>query len=107
MKAYKLLKVRKDGTIGPLFINATARLPIGEWLQAEHHHSKKGFAYRPGWHCTFTPHAPHIKLTDNRAWYEVEIHDYRTYDRPESQGGAWILANMMKIVRRLKQEVEA
>ena len=32
MIAYKLLKRRRDGTLGPLFINASQRIPIGVWL---------------------------------------------------------------------------
>ena len=32
MIAYKLLKVRQDGTIGPLFINCRQVIPIGKWL---------------------------------------------------------------------------
>jgi hypothetical protein len=54
MIAYKLVRKRKDGTYGPLFIDARLRMPIGEWMQAECH-PRKGFAVRQGWHCTFTP----------------------------------------------------
>lgn len=101
MIAYKLFKVRKNGTIGPLFINARQVVPIGEWLQAEEHPTK-GFAYRPGWHCTFTPNAPHLRTTgDDRAWYRVEVEDTTTYNRPESQGGSWVLANRLKVLERL------
>ena len=49
MIAYKLLRIRKDGSIGPLFINQKQRVPIGEWLDAEDHPTS-GFAHRPGWH---------------------------------------------------------
>lgn len=42
MIAYKLFRLRKDGTIGPPFINAKLRIPIDEWLQAETHHRKAG-----------------------------------------------------------------
>ena len=52
--AYKLFRVRKDGTLGPLFINRRQVVPIGEWLTAEEHRTK-GFAFRPGWHCTARP----------------------------------------------------
>ena len=104
MIAYKLFTVRKDGTIGPLFINAKQRIPLGEWLPAEEGHHRKGFAYRPGWHATFTPHAPHIKLREGRAWFVVLVDDYVTYDRPESQGGEWILAKWMQVVGPLSKE---
>jgi len=100
MKAYKLVRQLKDGNITPLFINSTLRLPIGEWMQAETHHRKKGFAYRPGWHCTHNPEAPHLS-PKGRVWIEVEIEDYTEFKRPESQGGMWYLANRMKIIRRV------
>jgi hypothetical protein len=96
MKAYKLLKVRKDGSIGPLFINRRQRIPIGEWLQAEAHRTK-GYAYRPGWHVTAKPVAPHLS-EKGRRWYEVEIEDYEEIKRPESQGGLWMLAKKMKVI---------
>lgn len=96
MIAYKLVRRRKDGTLGPLFINARLRIPMGEWLDAEAH-PRKGFAFRPGWHCCFTPHAPHLSEND-RVWVKCEIEDHTTYDRPESQGGAWVLANRIKFL---------
>lgn len=37
MRAYKLFRVRRDGTIGPLFINKKQRIPVGEWMCAEEH----------------------------------------------------------------------
>jgi hypothetical protein len=97
MIAYKLVRKRKDGTYGPLFIDARLRMPIGEWMQAECH-PRKGFAVRQGWHCTFTPYAPHLS-EEGRVWLQVEVEDWESYDRPESQGGAWILAQRMKVIR--------
>ena len=96
MEAYKLFKIRKDGTIGPLFINPRQRIPVGVWLPAEEHPTK-GFAYRPGWHCTPVPIAPHLS-TKGRAWYRVEVENVRTYNRPESQGGTWLLAGCLKVI---------
>lgn len=105
MRAYKLFRLRKDGTLGPLFIDATLRVNEGEWLTARHDIVKKGFAVRPGWHCCFIPHAPHLMTESHsikRVWCEIEIgEDYKTYDRPESQGGSWILAEQIKVVKRL------
>jgi hypothetical protein len=98
MKAYKLVRVRKDGSLGPLFINAKLRIPMGKWLKAEAH-NKKGYAFRPGWHCCFKMVAPHLKKTANRVWVECCVKDHTTYARPESQGGAWILANEIKITK--------
>ena len=34
-------------------------------------------------------------------WLECEVMDYCTYDRPESQGGCWILAQQMKVLREI------
>ncbi len=99
MFAYKLLRVRKDGTIGPLFINARQRIPVGVWLDAEDHPTK-GYAHRPGWHCTLKPVAPHLS-TRGRTWYRVEVEGIRRYARPESQGGTWVLAERMKLVEKV------
>lgn len=98
-RAYKLVRKLKDGSLAPLFINQRLRLTFDEWLEAEDHPTK-GFAHRPGWHCCFTQHAPHLSEKD-RVWIEVEVEDFTKYDRPESQGGAWILANRMKVIREL------
>ncbi len=99
MKAYKLVRKMKNGTLAPLFINKTFRFPIGEWVAAEDHRTT-GFAYRPGWHCTFTPNAPHLSKR-GRVWVAVEIADYETYTRPTSQGGAWLLAQKMKVLNEI------
>ena len=97
MIAYKLLRKRKNGTLGPLFINRRQVIPIGGWLQAESHPTK-GYAVRPGWHTTSKPEAPHLSMRD-RVWMKVEIDDYKKIVRPKSQGGVWWLANQMKVLR--------
>lgn len=99
MKAYKLVRKLKNGQLAPLFINRRLRFPINEWLVAEDHKTK-GYAHRPGWHCTFTPYAPHLSTKD-RVWIEVEVSDYVAYDRPAVQGGTWILAQKMKVIREI------
>ena len=96
MEAYKLVRLLNDGTIAPLFINKKSRLPIGEWMEAEDHPTK-GYAHRKGWHCTLKPVAPHLSVK-GRVWIKVEIEDYEFYNRPESQGGTWVLAQKMKII---------
>lgn len=107
MRAYKLLRIKKDGNLYPLFIHKTYATPIGEWMQAECYPTA-GFAVRCGWHCCFSPFAPHLKTKlangEQRIWVECEVEDWNSYDRPESQGGAWILAQRMKIVRRLTMD---
>lgn len=97
MKAYKLFRQLQNGRITPLFINKTQHLPINEWLQAEDHPTK-GYAHRPGWHCTVEPKAPHLS-DKNRVWYEVEVKDFSIHKRPSNQGGEWILAQQMKIIK--------
>lgn len=102
MKAYKLVRQAKDGNVYPLFINRKERFRIGEWMAAECFPTK-GFAVRKGFHCCFSMNAPHLKKElangEKRVWVECEVEDYTTYDRPESQGGEWILANRMKVNR--------
>ena len=92
---YKLLRVRKDGSLGPLFINRRQRIPTGEWLQAGAHPTK-GYAFRPGWHATLLPVAPHLS-TKGRVWCRVTLRGVTRYNRPESQGGTWLLAQEMRV----------
>jgi len=111
MIAYKLLRVLKtDGLLHPLFIDKKNPTPIGVWLKAKCIPTP-GFQVRMGYHCCFIPYAPHLKTElasgEKRVWVECEVEDWSSYNRPESQGGAWILAQRMKINRILtKEEVE-
>ena len=47
------------------------------------------------------PLAPHLKTKlangEQRVWVGCDVEDFTIYDRPESQGGTWILAQRMKI----------
>lgn len=99
---YKLFRLRKDGTLGPLFINASLRVPLGTWLDAEDHPTK-GYAHRPGWHATLRQEAPHLRQTGDRVWCRVELEGVRLYDRPESQGGTWALADRLRVVEILSE----
>lgn len=105
MIVYKLFRKRKDGTLGPLFINARLRVPVGQWMNAECHPTK-GFAVREGWHCTLDPVAPHLKSGpgSGRVWCEcrVDAQNVEVYKRPESQGGHWVLADKLMVVRELE-----
>ena len=96
MNAYKLVRQRKDGTLGSLFIKAKDRLPINEWIVATLNPTK-GFTVRKGWHCTEKPYAPHLSMK-GRVWVKVEIEDSVALKRPESQGGMWHLSDRMKIL---------
>ena len=99
--AYKLLKLRKNGTLGPLFINARQVIPLNQWIPAEEGHHKKGFAYRPGWHASTQPTAPHLTMK-NRVWCKVLVKDFVELHRPESQGGLWLLASYINVLEILK-----
>ena len=106
MIVYKKVRVLKDGNYYPLFIDKKKPFRFNEWMRAEFHPTK-GFAPRSlgkdedgneigGWHCCFKPEAPHIadqlKSGEKRVWMKCEVKGRTaTYDRPESQGGAWIL----------------
>lgn len=107
---YKKVRRLKDGNYYPLFIDKKKPFVFGEWMKAEYHPTK-GFLPRSlgqddlgdeigGWHCCFQPVAPHIsdKLSsgEERVWMKCLIKGrHSTYDRPESQGGAWILAEWL------------
>lgn len=108
MKAYKLVRLTKDMKIAPLFIGRKNEFKIGEWMVSECLPTK-GFAVRQGFHCCFTPYAPHLKEElsngEKRVWVEVEVEYFEKYDRPESQGGAWVLAQRMKIIKVLDMDL--
>jgi hypothetical protein len=93
--AFKLFRKMKDG-YAPLFINKKQRLIVGVEYQAEAHKTA-GYAYRPGWHCTRAPEAPHLSES-GRVWCRVSIKGYRVMERPAHQGGKWYLAESMQII---------
>ena len=107
MRGWKLFNQRKDGSLGPLFINRRQRVAIGEWLPAEEHPTK-GFAFRPQWHATAVPKAPHLKEGKTsgqfRVWRQVELRGITPMERPEKQGGTWVLANELRVLP--EEEVE-
>lgn len=95
MIAYKLFRLRKDGTLGPLFIGPRIRVPVGVWVKAKAIRTK-GFAYRPGWHCCAQPYAPHLSLK-GRVWCEVSVKGHRAHQRPAKQGGLWYTAKWLRV----------
>lgn len=97
---YKLFRKRKNGTLGPLFINRKQVVPVGEWLEAEDHPTK-GYAHRPGWHATLEPVAPHLRQGGDRVWAKVELAGCVKFDRPQSQGGTWVLARRLKVISEI------
>jgi hypothetical protein len=98
--AYKLFHVRRDGSLGPLFINKTQRVEVGVKYHAENHPTT-GYKFRPGWHCCEKPIAPHLHKK-GRAWYMVKIDDYVAYTRPKTQGGRWFVAQYMTVMTPLR-----
>jgi len=99
MIAYKLFRKRKNGTLGPLFINRRQIIEPNKWLCAESHRTK-GYAFRPGWHCCSIPVAPHLKM-EGRVWCLVEIEEFECIVRPKSQGRMWYLAQRLKLWKEL------
>jgi hypothetical protein len=99
--AYKLFRKRKDGTLGPLFIGASQRITIGEWMEAEDIPTK-GFAHRPGWHAGLVPET-HIQENDNRVWCECLIKDYYPFQLNSKQK-EWQIAKWLKVVKELTAE---
>lgn len=99
-QGWKLFRRMKDG-LHPLFINKSMIIEPGIWLLAESHKTP-GFAYRPGWHATLQPSAPHLKMTlasgEKREWVRVSLRGVKLYDRPESQGGTWVLAEELMVI---------
>lgn len=100
VEGFKLVRIGQGGCIYPLFINRQEPIPFGMWMPAEDH-TTKGFASRPGWHATLTPNAPHLKMRlssgEQRIWVSVLLRGTTMYNRPESQGGTWVLAEEMKV----------
>lgn len=105
MIAYKLFRIRKDGSIGPLFIDARLRIPMGVWMEAQDVPTK-GFAHRPGWHAGAAPEAPHL-TERGRAWFKVEIEDFTVFRRPKHQGGEWLIAKRLKVLEKLDRSAGA
>lgn len=97
--AFKLLRIRDDGTLGSLFINRQQRIETGVWLKAESHPTK-GYTVRPGWHAVAKPHAPHLSMKGRR-WFRVKVRNYVEHLRPASQGSMWYIAEEILIERSL------
>ena len=94
--AWKLFNQRKDGSIGPLFINRRQRIEPGVWYRAEKHPTK-GFKERHGWHGTAQASAPHLS-SKGRVWRQVMFDGVTVIRRPEHQGGKWYIAENMLVL---------
>jgi len=95
VNGWKLFTLRKDGTLGSLFINRRARIRPGKWHKSESYPTK-GYKHRPYWHATDSPEAPHLTKT-GRAWRRVELKGVTEMERPFSQGGLWYLADWLRV----------
>lgn len=111
MTVYKLVAQYRDGSCHPLFIDRKRAFTFGEWMHCRNV-PIKGFALRSaddseqigGWHCTFRTLAPHLaeelKSGEKRVWIECEAKGLtKRYERPESQGGAWVLVEWLRPIR--------
>ena len=101
MTAWKLFRLRKDGTLGPLFINRKQVITPGVPYKAEYCPTP-GYKPEAGWHCCRQRFAPHLKTVlangERRVWRKVEIKYWTTRTRPLAQGGDWYLAHEMKVL---------
>jgi hypothetical protein len=107
MKAYKLLRQKKDGRLFPLYVKRNQETPIGEWIKAEEGELQEngkvkaslgnGLCFRPGWHLALIPFADWIgeKQPDgtlarrkNNVWCEVEYPVDICYG-PEARENGW------------------
>lgn len=119
MIVWKKVRILKDGNAYPLFIDKRKPFILGKWMKAEFHPTK-GFAPRSlgkdadgneigGWHCCYQPIAPHIadklKSGEVRVWMKCEAKGImQKYDRPESQGGAWLLVEWLKPIEIITEK---
>jgi hypothetical protein len=97
MKAYKQFHIDRSGNLHPLFVFANDTIPMNRWLWAKEGSrdlngkikSKLGpLAYRPGWHLSEAPYAPHIGIKENgkikymhddTVWALCEFNDTNDY----------------------------
>jgi hypothetical protein len=93
---YKLFRIRRDGTLGSLFIDRRRVIPLREWIESTPHPTE-GYAVRPGWHICARPFVPHLSI-EGRQWYVVAFRDYQEHHRPEAQGSLWFTARHMKVM---------
>lgn len=100
MIAFKLMAIRKNGTLGSLFIDKRKKVAVGEWMTAQCVPTK-GFKVRTGFHSMLTPKAPHLSRK-GRVWVKVELAGkIQLEQRPETQGGMWLVSEKMRVLEIL------
>lgn len=97
--AFKIFRVRRDGTLGPLFIGRDIVIKPGVWIKAKAIRTE-GFKFRPGWHACPTQNAPHLTLK-GRVWAKVELRGVKLHHKPANQGGLWYTAKQLRLVEVL------
>jgi len=106
--AYKLVRVRVDGSFGSLFVDKSRVLPAGKWIKADLRIPPRRriaggrvLVYRPGWHAVNSPRIPHL-TGRGRAVVMVFLRGgVREWKRPGAQGGTWFTARQMLITGRV------
>jgi hypothetical protein len=96
MMAYKLFRVRSNGTIGSLFIDKHMVVPLNRMMVAQAHPTP-GFTFRKGFHCCPKPHLPHLS-TKGRKWYVVEMYGVSILRRHKRFGAIWYIAQKMTVL---------
>ena len=95
ISGYKLVRVRRDGTLGPLFIDRATVIVTGVWLESRAVKTE-GFSFRQGWHACSKKSAPHLSKR-GRVWCKVSLQGVKEHHRPRSQGGLWYTAKIMRV----------
>ena len=103
-KAYKLLSVKADGELSPLFIDKKQKVKTGEWVHAKSVPTD-GFQLRSGWHSCVKPSAPHL-TEKGRQWFHIEICNYKKFKKSKTQGGIWYVSEWMKVGKPVKSKIK-
>lgn len=99
MLAYKLFRLRTNGTLGALFLSRRRVLEPGKWISAEILPKQKGYAYRPGWHVFMQNKIPKHLSAKGRVLLPVEGRKILgRHSRPKMQGGFWYTVMEIKIM---------
>ena len=103
--AYKQFRIDKSGNLHPLFVFANETIPVHQWLMAKEGErtangkvkSKLGpLAYRPGWHLSEAPYAPHIGIKEDgkvkymrpdTVWAECEYYNEKDWTMEARMNG--------------------
>ena len=105
MIAYKLFHKRPDGTLGPLYCGRALRVPLGQWVEAECHPTKR-IKVRPFWHCAARPYLGLIKIgardSGRRSWYRVEMREFEEFSRSSTE--TWYLARWIKVIEEVTSD---